>query len=84
MFKNTKDGQILYKLSHNEEYKTLPQKQKIIQKFSPMKLYDGPLELSFRKFDDLQKLKKVLPAKDHTFYDKLKHKLKAEPKKIKK
>ncbi len=80
--KYTKNGQILFKLSHKDEYQILPHKQKIIQKYKPVKLYDSPLELSFRKFDDLQKLKNVLPAKNHTFYDQLKHK--AKPKNTKK
>lgn len=79
--KYTKDGKISFKLSHKDEYKILPQKKQLIRKYEPTKLYDGPLELSFRKFDDLQKLKNVLPAENHTFYDKLRHK--AKPKKTK-
>lgn len=72
--KHTKDGRIFFKLSHKDEYKILPQKPKNIPNYKPKKLYKARLELSFRKYEDLQKLKLVLPAKDHSFYDHLKHK----------
>ena len=34
-------------------------------------LYTGRQKISKRKYDDLQYMKKVLPQKDHIFYDEL-------------
>ena len=70
----TPEGQIFYKVFHeNEEWRSLPVRIANIApeniKWDP--LYTGRQKISKRKYDDLQYMKKVLPQKDHIFYDEL-------------
>lgn len=67
---------IEYKLSFDDDYKELPQRQakSNITKQKDFKLlYKSQLPLTMSKFEDLQKLKKVLPQDTHAFYDTLPH-----------
>lgn len=64
-----------YKLTFDDPWAELPQRsprnktdlaEEILQP-----LYPRPLKLTRSKWNDLQKLKKVLPVDVHSFYDQL-------------
>lgn len=70
----TPKGQILYKVFHEaEDWRILPTRIATIApeniEWGP--LYTGKLPITKRKFEDLQAMKKVLPPKDHSYYDNL-------------
>lgn len=68
--------EILFKLSFDDNYSTLPRRPKhnqfYLENIIP-KLYNKQIELTLSKFTDLQKLKKVLPEDTHHFYNNLPH-----------
>lgn len=73
---------IYFKLSFDDPFCAIPKKvfprKKFIrmneeQKFQFQPLYKKSLNLSLSKWNDLQKLKKVLPIDTHSFYDTLSH-----------
>jgi hypothetical protein len=78
--KYTKEGDILYKLSHSDDeaWKPLPQRRTSNQTPIPLenirKLYTTRLPINKDKFSHLQLCKDVLPYDTHHFYDALPHK----------
>ncbi|KAL5246401.1 hypothetical protein ACI65C_013809 [Semiaphis heraclei] len=73
---------IYFKLLFDDPYCAIPKKvfprKKTIridedQQFQYKPLYKKPLNLSLSKWNDLQKLKPVLPIDTHSFYDTLLH-----------
>lgn len=62
----------------DDTYCALPQRVKtlgtLIKIKSYKQLYKKPIDLSLSKWEDLQKLKAVLPVDVHSFYDNLPHK----------
>lgn len=67
---------IEYKLCFDEDYKELPQRQNktnFAMQQDYKKLYTSQIPLTLSKFQDLQKLKQVLPTDTHSFYDSLPH-----------
>lgn len=69
------NGKIKVKLnSFKSEFIDLPQRKKLAKVPSLTEfeqLHDSPLKISKRKWNDLQELKKVIPADCHSFYDNL-------------
>ncbi len=69
------DGTIQYKLNHNDDdWLNLPVKPKPIVTLPYPPLYCSRLEITQRKYKDLQELKQVIPIEHHSFYDNLPHK----------
>uniref|UniRef100_A0A6P7GR70 Uncharacterized protein LOC114345767 isoform X3 n=1 Tax=Diabrotica virgifera virgifera TaxID=50390 RepID=A0A6P7GR70_DIAVI len=73
-------GDILYKTKYDSPYEILPQRQKtiILDEYLPKPLYSKRLEISKKKWLDLQQLKKVIPKDTHYFYDLIKYYEKTE------
>lgn len=68
-------GIIYYKLTFDDPWAELPQRttrnKAVFIEEALHPLYIGPLKLTKTKWNDLQKLKKVLPVDVHPFYDTL-------------
>lgn len=79
-------GEILFKTKYDDPYAFLPQRQKgiILDEYKPQPLYGKRLEISKKKWLDLQQLKKVIPKDTHYFYDMIKYYEKTEETKNKK
>ena len=72
----TPDGKINYKLDFGSEseWQNLPQRITIPAKpFKWIRLFKAQLPISFRKFNDLQSMKHVLPQHAHHYFDTLPH-----------
>ena len=76
-------GDILYKLSFDEQWEHLPVPRNFCRKLQqsdatnatsePMPLYKSSIPIKTEKFIHLQELKAVLHRDYHSFYDRLKH-----------
>lgn len=74
-FKYTPSGDVYFKLRHPEDYTILPQRRQVPQEYpEPAPLYEGPLEITQSKFNQLQELKPFIDRDYHPFYDCLKYK----------
>lgn len=69
-------GSIYYKTDICAEYKILPQRaESTSAAIKPGPLYNKQIELTKKKWDHLQDLKKFLPNDTHYFYDNLPYKM---------
>ena len=77
MLEYNPEGTITYKTCFDEELKPLPLRPKPLHRIKPInelpKLYTGRLQITSRKYQDLQDLKAVIPESCHNFYDQLPH-----------
>lgn len=68
-------GIIYYKLTFDDPWDELPQRttrnKAALAEEALQPLYRRPLKLTRSKWNDLQKLKKILPIDVHPFYDTL-------------
>lgn len=65
-------GFIYFKTNITEDYEQLP--QRIGKRFTlvaPSQLHEQRIKISFKKWQHLQDLKKLLPADCHYFYDNI-------------
>lgn len=68
-------GEVYFKLRHPQNYTILPQRRHVPKEYpEPATLYDGPLEITQSKFNQLQELKPFIDSDYHPFYDSLKFK----------
>ncbi|CAG9814670.1 unnamed protein product [Phaedon cochleariae] len=64
------NGEIFYKVAHDEKYELLPQRKNTVNHNSNYdNLYSNRLKISKKKWHDLQEMKSVLPTDVHYFYD---------------
>lgn len=74
--KYTKDGKIMYKLSHLDDYMDLPVRRNTTTPTGHelvTRLYTKQLKIKESKYQHLQELKEVIPKDYHLFYDVLSH-----------
>ncbi|OXA41429.1 hypothetical protein Fcan01_23893 [Folsomia candida] len=68
-------GKIFYKLKHGDhEWNELPAKPIRSSDATNYPLYTERLQITARKFKDLQELKSVIPIEHHMYYDSIPHK----------
>lgn len=70
--KYTPDGSVLYKLRHNDEWTTLPQRRATRVRIAiPEKLYSQSSKITESKFKHLQELKSDMDKDYRPFYDSI-------------
>lgn len=68
------NGEIFYKVAHDQKYELLPQRKNTVNYDLPYdQLYSNRLKISIKKWKDLQEMKSVLPADVHYFHDMIPH-----------
>lgn len=68
-----KNNNVMYKLRHTDEWKSLPQKRKQPQKVDLKPLYMHRPKIDRNKYQSLQSLKQFMHRDYHYFYDNLCH-----------
>lgn len=68
------NGEVRYKVSFDDEWDVLPQRVQVpATPLQWVRMFEGPLPLTLRKYNDLKSMQHVMPQECRFYYDNLPH-----------